>query len=152
MPPALANRPSLHTASTMTAGEPRIVPLPGEVITKIQSSATITSLNETVIGLSKNSLDSGARHILIEVDYTRGGCVVEDDGGGIAPAEFREDGGLGKLHCSLPLLSINQLLTDCVGRHLEAYAPLEYSWTPRRVLGFIGVIIPVDYHISTSKQ
>jgi hypothetical protein len=24
---------------------------------------------------------------------------VEDDGVGIAPADFREDGGLGRLHC-----------------------------------------------------
>ncbi|KAI0484334.1 hypothetical protein GGR56DRAFT_613399 [Xylariaceae sp. FL0804] len=75
-----------------------ILQLPDEVIAQIQSSVTITSLNGAICGLVQNSLDAGATKIHISVDYARGGCSVEDDGLGIQPAEFRADGGLGKLH------------------------------------------------------
>ncbi|RDA85520.1 hypothetical protein CP532_2168 [Ophiocordyceps camponoti-leonardi (nom. inval.)] len=60
--------------------------------------AAITSLNGVVCGLFKNSLDGGASRVLIRLDYAHGNCSVEDDGLGIEPGEFREDGGLGKLH------------------------------------------------------
>ncbi|RDA94670.1 hypothetical protein CP533_2473 [Ophiocordyceps camponoti-saundersi (nom. inval.)] len=72
--------------------------LPDHVIEKLRSSAAITSLNGAVCGLLKNSLDGGASRVLIRLDYARGNCSVEDDGLGIEPGEFREDGGLGKLH------------------------------------------------------
>lgn len=72
--------------------------LPGDVVAQIKSSATITSLNGAVCGLLENSLDAGASKINVSVDYSRGNCSVEDNGSGIAPASFREDGGLGKLH------------------------------------------------------
>ncbi|RCI16971.1 hypothetical protein L249_3214, partial [Ophiocordyceps polyrhachis-furcata BCC 54312] len=72
--------------------------LPDHVIEKLRSSAVITSLNSAVCGLLKNSLDGGASRVLIRLDYARGNCSVEDDGLGIVPGEFREDGGLGKLH------------------------------------------------------
>ncbi|KAJ3951716.1 Vacuolar protein sorting-associated protein 11 [Colletotrichum tropicale] len=75
-----------------------IKPLPEDVIRRIRSSATITSLNAVVCGLVKNSFDAGATRINITVDYSRGNCTVEDDGLGILPIEFREAGGLGKLY------------------------------------------------------
>lgn len=75
-----------------------IQPLPPDVVAQIKSSTTITSLNNVVCELVKNSLDANATKIGIEVDYGRGGCVVEDDGLGIIPLEFAESGGLGKLY------------------------------------------------------
>lgn len=76
-----------------------IRPLPNEVVAQIKSSTAIVSLNEVVLGLLKNSLDAKASKIEATVDFARGGCVVEDDGLGISPAEFSEDGGLGKRYC-----------------------------------------------------
>jgi DNA mismatch repair protein MLH3 len=76
-----------------------IQPLPGEVVAQIRSSAVITSLNGAACGLLQNSLDASASKINISVDYGRGNCSVEDNGIGIAPASFGEDGGLGRLHC-----------------------------------------------------
>ncbi|KAJ8124708.1 hypothetical protein O1611_g8932 [Lasiodiplodia mahajangana] len=75
-----------------------IRPLPDSVIAQIKSSTTITSLNGVVCGLLRNSLDAGATRVTISVDYVRGNCLVEDDGVGILPAEFKSSGGLGKLH------------------------------------------------------
>ncbi|KAH7635962.1 putative MLH3 protein [Sordaria sp. MPI-SDFR-AT-0083] len=75
-----------------------IQPLPGDVVAQIKSSAVITSLNGVVDGLLRNSLDAGATKINISIDYSRGNCSVEDNGLGIPPACFREDGGLGKLY------------------------------------------------------
>jgi DNA mismatch repair protein MLH3 len=72
--------------------------LPPDVIAQIKSSTTITSINGVLCELLKNSLDAGCTKAEITVDYAKGGCVVEDNGFGIAPAEFREEGGLGKLH------------------------------------------------------
>ncbi len=72
--------------------------LPDDVVAQIKSSTTITSLNSVVCGLVCNSLDAEAAKINISVDYRRGNCSVEDDGLGIPPSEFRNDGGLGKLH------------------------------------------------------
>jgi DNA mismatch repair protein MLH3 len=73
-----------------------IQPLSSDVVAQIKSSTTITSLNGAVSELLKNSLDAGSTKVDICVDYSRGGCVVEDDGSGILPSEFGETGGLGK--------------------------------------------------------
>jgi len=73
--------------------------LPSDVAAQIQSSIAIASLNSVILGLIRNSLDAQSSKINISVDYRRGNCSVEDDGLGIAPAEFLESGGLGKLHC-----------------------------------------------------
>ena len=81
-----------------STGSP-ILPLPPEAVAQIKSSATITSLNGVVLGLLSNSLDSGAVKVEIDVNFRRGDCTVEDDGSGIPPAEFRGDGGLGKMYC-----------------------------------------------------
>lgn len=78
-----------------------IKPLPEDVIRRIRSSATVTSLNGVVCALVKNALDAHATRLNITVDYSRGNCVVEDDGLGILPLEFREPGGLGKQHREL---------------------------------------------------
>lgn len=72
--------------------------LPPDVVAQIKSSATITSLNWVVFELLKNSLDASSTKIEVTVDYGRGACIVEDNGLGIPPAEFRDDGGLGKLY------------------------------------------------------
>ncbi len=73
--------------------------LPEQVAAQIKSSAVITSLNGAVCGLLQNSVDAGASKINVSVDYARGGCSVEDNGLGIPPADFKQDGGLCKLHC-----------------------------------------------------
>ncbi|KAJ0414959.1 hypothetical protein BJY00DRAFT_294140 [Aspergillus carlsbadensis] len=83
----------------------KIQPLPAEVVAKIKSSTTITHLNGVIAELIKNSLDANAQSIFVTVDYRRGGCVVEDDGDGILPAEFAPDGGLGKSYYTSKLLS-----------------------------------------------
>lgn len=75
-----------------------IQPLPLNVIAQIKSTIAITSLNGVVCELVKNSLDADPTKIDISVDYPRGGCNIEDNGLGILPAEFREEGGLGKLY------------------------------------------------------
>lgn len=84
------------TVGTMRDSTAQILPLPAEVIAQIKSSTAITSLSSVVIGLVENSLDAGARKIEISVDYHRGQCTVEDDGIGIPPLEFSNNGGLGK--------------------------------------------------------
>ena len=74
-------------------------PLPDEAVAQIKSSTAVVSLTGVVLELLKNSLDAKASRIDVTVDFSRGGCTVEDDGLGITPAEFAEDGGLGKLYC-----------------------------------------------------
>lgn len=76
----------------------RIIPLPVQVASKIQSSTSINSIDCVIIGLIKNSLDASAHRIVADVDFRRGVCIVEDDGYGIPLIEFSEDGGLGKVH------------------------------------------------------
>jgi DNA mismatch repair protein MLH3 len=76
-----------------------ILPLPEEVAAQIKSSTAIVSLTDVVLELLKNSLDAHATKIEATVDFARGGCTVEDDGLGISPLQFREEGALGKLYC-----------------------------------------------------
>ncbi|KAI4123373.1 MAG: hypothetical protein LQ347_006182, partial [Umbilicaria vellea] len=83
-----------------------IKPLPAEVAAQIKSSTAIPSLSSAIRGLVANSLDAGARRIDILVDFGRGSCVVEDDGYGIAPLEFGENGGLGKPYYTSKIDSI----------------------------------------------
>ncbi|KAJ6164249.1 hypothetical protein N7470_002921 [Penicillium chermesinum] len=75
-----------------------IEPLPPDVVAKIKSSTSITDLTGVVIDLVKNSLDANARVVHVSVDFKRGSCIVEDDGDGILPAEFKPSGGLAKAH------------------------------------------------------
>ncbi|KAG7294455.1 hypothetical protein NEMBOFW57_004528 [Staphylotrichum longicolle] len=90
-----------------------IQPLPGDVVAQIKSSTAITSLNGAVCGLLENSLDAAASKINISIDYSRGNCSVEDDGHGIIPVSFQEDGGLGRLHWSSPDISPPRQSNDC---------------------------------------
>ncbi|KAK0737265.1 hypothetical protein B0T21DRAFT_364767 [Apiosordaria backusii] len=94
--------------------------LPGDVVAQIKSSTIITSLNNAVCGLVRNSLDAGSSKINISVDYSRGNCSVEDNGVGIPPSNFYEGGGLGQLHYT----SKHPPVTDCHGKHGEFLASL----------------------------
>lgn len=82
-----------------------IKPLPGDVVAQIKSSVVVTSLNNVICGLIRNSLDAEATKINVTVHYSRGNCSIEDNGNGIPPSEFKEGGGLGRLHrmSALPL-------------------------------------------------
>lgn len=82
-----------------TVSQQTILPLPDDVIAQIKSSTTIVSLNHVVLELLKNSLDAKASQVDATVDFARGACTVEDDGEGISPLDFREEGSLGKLYC-----------------------------------------------------
>jgi DNA mismatch repair protein MLH3 len=82
----------------LSEGAQTILPLPTKVIAQIKSSAAITDLTAVIQELVQNSLDANASKITIDVDFGRGGCVVEDDGVGIVPMEFETEGGLGKLY------------------------------------------------------
>lgn len=82
----------------MSSWDPKIRPLPPDVVAKLKSSTAITHLNGVIVELVKNALDANARTVYVTVDFVRGGCIVEDDGDGIPPAEFEPDGGLGKAH------------------------------------------------------
>lgn len=75
-----------------------IAPLPPQAVAQIKSSISITSLNGVIVELVMNSLDAQATRIIVEFSRDRGKCMVQDDGLGIAPAEFQPEGGLAKLH------------------------------------------------------
>ena len=93
-----------------------IKPLPGNVVAQIKSSTVITSLNGVAYGLVQNSLDAQASRINLSVDYRRGNCTVEDNGQGIPPLDFHEDGGLGKLYCTFetPVMLVPPSHRSCV--------------------------------------
>ncbi|KAK4986468.1 DNA mismatch repair protein [Elasticomyces elasticus] len=83
------------------SADPSVIrPLPAEVVAQLGSSATITNLNQVVIGLLQNALDAQSSKVEITLDYRRGGCVVEENGLGIPPHEFSENGGLGRMYCT----------------------------------------------------
>ncbi|KAF2117791.1 DNA mismatch repair protein [Lophiotrema nucula] len=111
----MARRLSEGGAAAGTSGRGRgpISRLPDEVVAQLKSSTAITSLTGVVLELLKNSLDAEATKIEATVDFGRGGCSVEDNGLGIAPLEFREDGGLGKLYCTSKYYSHGA----CLGRN-----------------------------------
>lgn len=88
----------LHLLVDMEDTTRSILPLPPEVAAQIKSSTSIPSLGSVVLGLVANSLDAGASKIDVDLDFSRGAATVEDDGLGIPPQEFRDTGGLGKLH------------------------------------------------------
>lgn len=73
-----------------------IRPLPPDVAAQLKSSTAVVSLGGVLVELLANALDAGATRIEATVDFARGGCEVDDDGLGIAPLEFHDDGGLGK--------------------------------------------------------
>ncbi|KAH8701491.1 DNA mismatch repair protein [Phaeosphaeriaceae sp. PMI808] len=95
------------------AGHDRILPLPDHAVAQIKSSTAIVSLPAVVIALVENSLDAKATKINLTLDFARGACTVEDNGLGIAPIEFREEGGLGKLYST----SKHKPTQPLLGRH-----------------------------------
>lgn len=122
-----------------------IKPLPADVVAQIKSSVVITSLNNVICGLIKNSLDAEATKINLSVDYSRGNCSVEDNGLGIPPSEFRDDGGLGQLHCmwegsartqnTMNYSGTNHLIKTRPNiRHVQiSMADMAYSWHRSRL-------------------
>ncbi|KAK0861429.1 DNA mismatch repair protein [Friedmanniomyces endolithicus] len=76
----------------------RILPLPKDIATQVHSSKQIINLQGVILALIENSLDAGASKIDLTVDFRRGGCTIEDNGSGIRPHEFGEDGGLGRMY------------------------------------------------------
>ncbi|EEH48452.1 uncharacterized protein PADG_04531 [Paracoccidioides brasiliensis Pb18] len=88
---------------------PSIQPLPPDVVAQLKSSISISHLNGVVLELLKNSLDAGAETVSINVDFRRGGCVVEDDGHGIMPIEFLDGGKLAKLHHTSKFNSLGEV-------------------------------------------
>lgn len=120
----------------------KIQPLPRDVAAKIKSSTSITHLNGVILELAKNATDANARTVLVTVDYRRGGCVVEDDGDGIMPAEFEPEGGLGKAHRRLPFLTA---YADC--RYVENI--LRYwLWEKRLFFGVFVFACAVDDNLA----
>lgn len=91
-----------------------IRPLPDDVAAQIKSSATISSLEHVIIGLFRNSLDASSRRIDIDLDFGRGVCTVEDDGLGIKPGDFLDNGGLGKAYRILCSTLSNPLPRDLI--------------------------------------
>ena len=89
-----------------------IKPLPSDVAAQIKSSTTIFSLSDVVVGLVENALDAEARRVDVTIDLARASCTVEDDGCGIAPADFEEDGGLGKRYRCVGSQSFRRIATD----------------------------------------
>lgn len=104
----------------MTVEMQKILPLPPDVVAQIKSSCSITSLIGTILGLIHNSLDAKCQKIEVTADFPRGACTVEDDGRGIQPAEFLEEGGLGKVYCqSRSAYSAILIVALIVGRYLK---------------------------------
>jgi len=81
---------------TSLSSHERILPLPSDVAAQIRSSIVIRTLEDVIVQLLCNSIDANSSHVEIRIDFSRGSCVVEDNGVGIASAEFGSDGGLGK--------------------------------------------------------
>ncbi|KAF1849572.1 uncharacterized protein K460DRAFT_360433 [Cucurbitaria berberidis CBS 394.84] len=97
-------------ATSANARGRSILPLPDAVIAQVKSSTAIVSLTGVILGLLSNSLDAKASSIDATVDFARGGCTIEDNGLGISPVEFTDEGGLGKLHCTSKYYSHDTLL------------------------------------------
>lgn len=102
---------------------PPIRPLPPEVVAQIKSSTAIVSLAGVVRELLHNALDAQATRIKATIDFARGACIVEDDGLGIPPREFREEGGLGKLYCMRPPAALYVHCRETDGTGTSKHAP-----------------------------
>ena len=114
----------------------RILPLPAEAISQIHSSKHITSLQGVVLSLLENSLDVGSNRVEINIDFRRGGCMVEDNGSGIPPAEFGEAGGLGRMYHTSKLDNFAQHeLHGNAGTYLASLAALSLLSISSRHVG-----------------
>lgn len=122
--------------------------LPQDVVDRLKSSVTITSLHDVAAGLLKNSLDAGATKVTIFVDFSRGNCTVEDNGRGIEPEEFKDTGGLGKLHREYEQVPPSCTVVDH-GRHVQVSSEFRYLWEERQLFGLLGGTITALYLLST---
>ncbi|KAF2441861.1 hypothetical protein P171DRAFT_418693 [Karstenula rhodostoma CBS 690.94] len=104
---------AFNRAPGMTARRSAIQPLPEDVVSQIKSSTAIVSLTGVLLELLKNALDARASKVETTVDFAHGGCSIEDNGLGIAPYDFREEGGLGKMYCTSKYPSED----ECLGRN-----------------------------------
>jgi hypothetical protein len=128
----------------------KIQPLSSEVVAKIKSSTSITHLNGVIAELVKNSLDANAQSIFVTVDYRRGGCVVEDDGDGILPAEFAPDGGLGKIHLTYTLF-IERFYAN-LRRYLQIAVAITRTWPKGLLFGIVVCARAADNYVASSPQ
>ena len=129
---------------------PSIVPLPPEVAAKFKSSTAITSLSMVVLGLLANSLDAHARRVDINVDLRKGAASVEDDGNGIPPKEFGEDGGLGKPYREMNTCSpFEALLTNC--RYIQDRQPEFDLWEGRSLPDLCSRFVNSNHHIPSQN-
>ena len=103
----------------------RILPLPPDAVSQIRSSKHITTLQGVAFALLENSLDAGAVKIELCLDFPRGSCSVEDDGEGVLPSEFLEEGGLGRMyHTSKRALDGHREVHGTTGTYLAQLAAL----------------------------
>ena len=104
----------------------RIVLLPPDAISSIQSSKQIISLQGVALALMENSLDAGSTKVEITVDFRRGCCTIEDNGSGIPSAEFLEAGGLGKLYHTSKHQHSAEDVHGSTGTYLASLGALSY--------------------------
>ncbi|KAI7657391.1 hypothetical protein KC318_g11823, partial [Hortaea werneckii] len=102
----------------------RILPLPPDAVAQIHSSKNITSLQGVGLALLENCLDASATKVDILVDFSRGSCVLEDNGLGIPPAEFTKEGGLGRMYHTSKHSSGGEILHGRTGTYLAQVAAL----------------------------
>ncbi|KAI7311538.1 hypothetical protein KC326_g6276, partial [Hortaea werneckii] len=102
----------------------RILPLPPDAVAQIHSSKNITSLQGVGLALLENCLDASATKVDILVDFSRGSCVLEDNGLGIPPAEFTKEGGLGRMYHTSKHSSGGEVLHGRTGTYLAQVSAL----------------------------
>ncbi|KAI6836428.1 hypothetical protein KC340_g7585, partial [Hortaea werneckii] len=102
----------------------RILPLPPDAVAQIHSSKNITSLQGVGLALLENCLDASATKVDILVDFSRGSCVLEDNGLGIPPGEFTKEGSLGRMYHTSKHSSGGKVLHGRTGTHLAQIAAL----------------------------
>ncbi|KAI7590665.1 hypothetical protein D0869_07782 [Hortaea werneckii] len=102
----------------------RILPLPPDAVAQIHSSKNITSLQGVGLALLENCLDASATKVDILVDFSRGSCVLEDNGLGIPPAEFTKEGGLGRMYHTSKYSSGGEVLHGRTGTYFAQVAAL----------------------------
>ncbi|MCJ1436377.1 DNA mismatch repair protein [Xylographa pallens] len=122
-----------------------IRPLPADVAAQIKSSILITSLSHVVLGLIENALDAEATEIVVNVDFGRAACSVEDNGIGIVPTDFAENAGLGKpYHTSYAGESTKRLGRS--GTFLSSLAALAILTVTSRHLSYNSTSTIIYHH------
>ena len=136
--------------AAMPSGTGAIQPLSPKVAKQIESSISIASLNNVLIGLVKNSLDAGSSQLDIDVDYGRGSCTVEDNGCGIPPSEFSDQGNLAKPHRELNVSPSHRVSTNS-SRYFKGRQRTPYSWAQWHLPLICRCSIHTDDYLSLSS-